>query len=148
MDHNFFAYQRRALRPLLRWGMGSSVVGVGLALLPSDYWRQMGLQAAAWGVIDAALAFAGRRSALLKAERSFAGDLSEAKEHAEADQFRRILLVNAGLDVLYIVAGLATAQYYADRPDRRGLGHGIAVQGLFLLIFDSLLARDVGARWL
>jgi hypothetical protein len=147
MDHNFFVYQRRALRPLLRWGMGSSLAGVTFALLPNDYWRQFGLQAAAWGVIDAALAMAGRRSALLKAERSFAGDLSEANEHAEAEQFRRILLVNAGLDVIYIIAGLATASRYADTPGRRGLGHGIALQGLFLLIFDSLLARDVGARW-
>jgi hypothetical protein len=148
MDHNFFVYQRRALRPLLRWGMGSSVAGVTLALLPSDYWRQFGIQAAVWGVIDAVLAVAGRRSALLKAERSFAGDLSEANEYTEAEQFRRILLVNTGLDVIYIIAGLATASRYADTPSRRGIGHGIALQGLFLLIFDSLLARDVGARWL
>lgn len=148
MDHNFFVYQRRALRPLLRWGVGSSLAGAAMALLPSAYWRQFGMQAAAWGAIDAALAIAGRRSALLKAERSFAGDMSEAKERDEAEQFRRILLVNAGLDVIYIVAGLATARRYADRPGRRGLGHGVAAQGLFLLIFDSLLARDVGARWL
>jgi hypothetical protein len=148
MDHNFFVYQRRALRPLLRWGMGSSVVGTALALLPSSYWRQLGVQAAAWGMIDAILAVAGRRSALLKAEHSFAGDLSEAQEHVAVEQFRRILQVNAGLDVLYIVAGLAVARRYADTPGRRGLGHGIAIQGLFLLIFDSLLARDVGARWL
>jgi hypothetical protein len=148
MDTNFFVYQRRALLPLLRWGVGSSLAGCALALLPSAYWRQFGVQAATWGAIDAALAVAGRRDALLKAERSFAGDISEGQERAAAELLRRILLVNAGLDVVYIVAGMATASRYADRPGRRGLGHGIALQGLFLLIFDSLLARDVGARWL
>ncbi|NTW02092.1 MAG: hypothetical protein HGA19_12525 [Oscillochloris sp.] len=148
MEHNFFVYQRRALRPLLRWGMGSSVVGVMLSLLPDDYWQQIGTQAVAWGMIDAALAVAGRRSALVKAELSFAGDMSESQECAEAEHFRRILLLNAGLDVIYIIVGLAVAQWYNDTPKRRGLGHGVAVQGLFLLAFDSLLARDIDARWL
>ncbi|NNJ09662.1 hypothetical protein EKD04_004930 [Chloroflexales bacterium ZM16-3] len=148
MEHNFFVYQRRALRPLLRWGIGSSFIGAALTLLPSDYWRQFGTQAVTWGVIDLALAVAGQRTALVKAEQSFAGDMSEAKEHADADQFHRILQVNAGLDVIYILTGVFTAIRYANTPKRRGLGHGIAVQGLFLLIFDSLLARDVGARWL
>jgi hypothetical protein len=148
MDENFFVYQRHALSPLLRWGVGSSLAGALLAVMPSDYWRQFGVQAATWGAIDAALAMAGRRDALLKAERSFAGDISEAQERAAAEGFRRILLVNAGLDVLYIAAGLATAARNAERPGRRGLGHGIAAQGLFLLVFDGLLARDVGARWL
>jgi hypothetical protein len=148
MDHNFFVYQRRAIQPLLRWGVGSSLVGTAMVLLPSAYLRQFGMQAVAWGVIDAVLAITGRRSALLNAERSFAGDLSDAKEHEEAEKFRRILLINAGLDVVYITVGMATALRYADQPGRRGLGHGVAVQGLFLLIFDTLLARDVDARWL
>jgi hypothetical protein len=148
MEQNFFVYQRRALRPLLRWGVGSSLLGAALALFPSPYWRQFGLQAAAWGAIDAVLAIAGRRDALLKAERSAHGEIDAAHERAAAEQLQRILLVNAGLDVAYIAAGLATALRYADAPGRRGLGHGIAAQGAFLLIFDSLLARDIGARWL
>ncbi|MEI7644417.1 MAG: hypothetical protein WCJ55_09065 [Chloroflexales bacterium] len=147
MEHNFFVYQRRALRPLLRWGIGSSVVGATLILLPNDYWRQFGTQAVTWGVIDAALAVAGQRAALVKAEQSFAGDVSETQEYHEAEQFRRILLVNIGLDVFYILIGLVTASRYAALPKRRGLGHGITLQGIFLLIFDSLLARNVGARW-
>lgn len=148
MDQNFFVYQRRVLRPLLHWGMGSSVAGAVLTLLPNEYWRQIGTQAFTWGVINSALAFAGRRSALLKAEESFAGDMRESQEHAEAEQFHRILMFNAGLDVAYIAIGMLVAQHYAQQPRRRGLGHGIVVQGLFLLIFDSWLARDVDARWL
>ncbi|MEI7768361.1 MAG: hypothetical protein WCI67_00150 [Chloroflexales bacterium] len=147
MDYNFFVYQRRALRPLLRWGIGSSIIGATITLLPNDYWRQFGTQAVTWGVIDAVLAVAGQRTALVKAEHSFAGDTSESQEHLEAEKFRRLLLINSGLDVIYILIGLVTASRYAAMPKRRGLGHGIAIQGLFLLIFDSLLARNIGARW-
>ncbi|WP_129627840.1 DUF6992 family protein [Candidatus Oscillochloris fontis] len=148
MDHNFFVYQRRSLMPLLQWGVGSSVLGTALTLLPNDYWRQFGTQAFTWGMIDAVLAFAGRRSALLKAEEFFAGDMSEVQEHTHAEQFHRLLMLNAGLDVIYILAGIALAQRYAESPKRRGLGHGVALQGAFLLLFDARLARDVDARWL
>lgn len=50
------------------------------------------------------------------------------------DAFRRILLINAGLDVGYIaVGGVLLA---IKRPMLRGFGLAICVQGLFLLVFD------------
>jgi hypothetical protein len=146
-DENFFVYQRKALEPLLAWGTGSSVGGALLMLVPG-FARHFGIQAAAWGVIDVALAMAGRRRALLKAEEAAHGDLDEQAIAREAEQFRNILAFNAGLDVLYIAVGLAVAARYAGRPDRRGLGYGVAAQGAFLLAFDALLARDMGRRFL
>jgi hypothetical protein len=145
-QQNFFAYQRRALRPLLAWGVGSTVLGT-LMLPARGFWRHFGIQAAAWGAIDAALAIAGRRRALLRAEELASGQLDDGAAVREAAQFRRVLRVNAGLDVLYILSGLLTAAIFRRRADRVGLGVGIAVQGLFLLIFDALLARDVGERF-
>lgn len=145
-DENFFAFQRRALRPLLAWGVGSTLLGT-LMLPFAGFWRHFGMQAAAWGAIDAALAIAGRRRALLRAEALASQSIDEEVAAREAEQFRRILLVNAGLDLLYIAAGLLTALRFRGRPDRVGLGTGIAVQGLFLLIFDALLARTVGGRF-
>ncbi|MBP1467575.1 hypothetical protein EYB53_017815 [Candidatus Chloroploca sp. M-50] len=145
MQENFFVYQRRALRPLLVWGIGSSVLGA-LMLPFAGFWRHFGLQAVAWGVIDVLLAMIGRRSALLKAERMATGELEARDALREAEQFRKILTVNAGLDVGYILVGLAVALRYAERPDRQGLGYGIATQGAFLLVFDALLARQVGQR--
>jgi hypothetical protein len=145
---NFFVYQRRALSPLLRWGIGSSLLGAALLLVPRPFWRQFGLQAVTWGMIDVLLAIAGRRQALVRAEQFASGALDETDVEREATTFERILLVNAGLDVGYIAAGGLTAAWFADRPDRRGLGLGILVQGLFLLLFDALLARDVRRRFL
>lgn len=147
MQETFFVYQRRALRPLLVWGVGSSLLGALLAPL-AGFWRQFGLQALAWGMIDLVLAIIGRRSALLKAEALASHAIDEEVAVAEAERFRAILLVNAGLDLLYVAGGLWTARHFRDRPDRRGLGLGIAVQGLFLLCFDALLARDVERRYL
>ncbi len=144
---NFFVYQRRALRPLLRWGIGSSLIGAVLLLVPRPFWRQFGLQAVSWGMIDVVLAIVGRRQALVRAEQLASGALDESAAEREAAAFERILLINAGLDVGYIAAGGFTAARFADRPDRRGLGLGILVQGLFLLLFDALVARDVRRRF-
>ncbi len=147
MEENFFVYQRRALRPLLVWGIGSSVIGALLAPF-AGFWRHFGLQAIAWGVIDVLLAIVGRRRALLQAEALASHAIDEAVAVREAEQLRTVLRVNAGLDVLYIASGLFVARRFAQRPDRRGLGIGIAVQGLFLLIYDVLFAWDVGRRFL
>lgn len=147
MEENFFTYQRRALRPLLAWGIGSAVLGAAMLPIPG-FWRHFGAQAVAWGVIDVVLAIAGRRQALLKAEALATHALDEARATREAERFRNILLFNAGLDVLYIIAGLLVTRRYAERPDRSGLGAGIAAQGAFLLLFDALLARDMDATYL
>lgn len=147
MHENFFVYQRRALRPLLAWGIGSTLLGT--LLLPfRGFVRHFGIQAAAWGVIDVLLAIVGRRRALLRAEALATHQIDETVALREADQFQKVLRFNAGLDVLYIAAGLFTALRFSSRPDRRGLGLGIAVQGVFLLIFDLLLAHEVERTYL
>jgi hypothetical protein len=147
MEDNFYVYQRRGLRPLLVWGIGSSLAGALLALLPRPFWRQLGLQAAGWGIIDVLLAIAGRRQALLRAEELASHARDEADAARDAAQLRRVLLFNAGLDLLYIGSGAWTANRYAEQPGRRGLGAGIAIQGLFLLIYDLLFARAIGKKF-
>ena len=145
MQENFFLYQHKALRPLLVWGLLSSLGGTLLLLLPG-LWRHFGLQALVWGLIDLLLAVAGRRGALRKAAALAAGAIDAAGVTREARNFRTILAVNSGLDLLYILVGLAVAARWAERADRRGLGYGVALQGAFLLIFDGLLVRDVTQR--
>ena len=148
MSNNFFVYQQQRLRILLGWGLGSTLVGLPLLISPSPFWRSFGLQAASWGLIDAILAILGGAGARRKATRVEVGELGEEEALAEARSFRRILLINVGLDLLYIGGGLTTARRAAQRPGRQGMGMGIALQGLFLLIFDSLLAREVAQRWI
>nr|NLI50751.1 hypothetical protein [Propionibacterium sp.] len=49
---------------------------------------------------------------------------------------RRILGVNAALDVVYTLGGLALVRTRGHDPFLRGTGWGIAVQGAFLFGFD------------
>jgi hypothetical protein len=139
-QHDFFHFQHRALGVLWAWGLGSIAVGVPALLSRNQVVRQAGIQAIAWGAIDAALAWFGRRDARNKIS-------SGAKDGPhQARRFRLILLINAGLDVGYVAGGWALLRKARGREQRTGMGIGIIVQGLFLLLFDSGLAWLVGRR--
>lgn len=98
----------------------------------------MGLQALIWGGIDAAVALVGR----WLARRRQAAGLSAAELQREEGRLRRVLYVNAALDVLYVGSGLLLAfTMGAGEPLWRGHGWGIVVQGAFLFFFDLLHAR-------
>ena len=77
-----------------------------------------------WGAVDGAIALVGAR------RRSSRGP-------TDAQRLRRVLLVNAGLDVGYVAAG-----GWLVRDGRwRGDGVAVVVQGAFLLVLDSVAAR-------
>jgi hypothetical protein len=148
MAAHFFTYQRRGLGVLLAWGAGNTAAGIPMLFSPDAFVRQFGLQTLIWGAIDAALALAGRHSAQQKATRYERGELDNYAGLREARQLRRILLMNAGLDVGYILGGTWIMHAFPDRRDRCGVGLGIVVQGVFLLIYDGLFAWDLNRRWL
>ena len=61
----------------------------------------------------------------------------------EVEAFRRVLAINGGLDIAYLVTGLILV----TRRDRlaSGFGAAILVQGAFLLIFDLVWWWVLGA---
>jgi hypothetical protein len=141
------AFEDRLASRLLAWGAASVAGGAALALLGqatgSRFLRAFGSQAIGWGAIDAGLALGGRA----RARRLRSGPPADPTAvAAEASRVRRILAVNAGLDVLYIAGGLAVAAG-RGRADPAARGHGLAavVQGAFLLGFDAWHAARVPA---
>lgn len=52
----------------------------------------------------------------------------------ETEEFRKLLAINGGLDVLYLVTGLVLVTRRASIP--RGFGIAILVQGGFLMVLD------------
>lgn len=148
MSENFYRYQQRRLSLLLGWGSISMIVGLVVQFNSKPFWKQFGLQALLWGAIDAALAVFGLRSANKKQGRYALGELNFHDEKKEARGFYRILLINTGLDVFYVVGGAWLMQRFKDRADRRGMGLGILVQGLWLFLFDGLVLQEVRRRWL
>lgn len=143
MDKNFYDYQKNRFGLLLGWGAFNTLSGTLIGLTSYDkFWRSIGFMNAGWGFINALLAIGGRSGATKNARR-YPDDQQVARR--EAGKMRRLLLINAPLDVLYVVSGWwLTRQKEADK---RGWGASIIVQGAWLFVYDSLLAREVGKRW-
>ena len=110
------------VRVLGRWAVGSVLLGAALTADPRT--RGFGRQTAAWGLVDGAIALVGVR-------RQAAGRTTEPA------RLRRVLLVNAGLDVGYLAAGA----WLVRRPRWRGDGAAVLAQGAFLLWLDGRSAR-------
>lgn len=100
--------------------------------------RGFGAQAVGWGAIDALIAgigLAGQRR-----ERNAAAGEGELA----ARKLRRLLWINAVLDVGYVAGGVWLARSKGgDDPGRRGQGWGIVMQGAFLFWFDLYHALRV-----
>ncbi|MDJ1114083.1 DUF6992 family protein [Microbacterium dauci] len=117
------------VRRLTRWGTASVVIGGALALFPRT--RAFGLQNLMWGAIDVALAEFTRRQGGVPKKR----------------MLRRILLVNAALDVGYVATGAHLAARTPSfggrlsRADARGHGLAIVLQGAALFVIDLTAAR-------
>ncbi len=99
----------------------------------TKYFFQMN---AAWNVVNmgiAAFGFAGVANAYLDVDSSYM--LQEMRK------FDRILLINAGLDVLYMTTGylLLNNGLKNDRSRFIGYGRSIMMQGGFLFLFDMIL---------
>ena len=117
--------EQDVVRVLGRWAVGSVVIGGLLSADPRT--RGFGRQTAAWGAVDGAIALVG-------ALRSAAGRTTGA------GRLRRVLLVNAWLDVGYLAAGA----WLTRRTRWRGDGVAVLVQGAFLLWLDASSARRLG----
>ena len=57
-------------------------------------------------------------------------------------RMRTVFLINGGLDLAYIGAGIGLARWAAHRGDpiREGWGQALVTQGAFLLVFDGVAA--------
>ena len=97
------------------------------------YFHQMN---AYWNTFNLAIAGLG----LWAAKKQLAGEHTLARNLKEQHQTEKILLLNAGLDVAYIMTGLYLKEHgnrlNSDQP--RGYGNSLLLQGGFLLVFDII----------
>lgn len=99
---------------------------VGLWRTNREAWRGFWFVTGIWCAIDAAIGIAGLMGTV-----------------APLPDLRRLLLINAGLDVLYVAVGAVLAT--RPRPSLRGAGWAVVIQGAFLLFFDFLHAMSIPA---
>jgi hypothetical protein len=141
---NLYRFQQRSFPILLGWALGSIASGVFWMTSRTGVLSGLGSQFAGWGVVNLILAVLGLRGARRSLQRQAQGDISPAEHARQARNFERLVLVNAGLDLGYIAFGAWLAQKPSRQPEkkpglRKGVSWGIAAQGAFLLIWDSLL---------
>ncbi len=133
---NSIQIQKTGMIVLGSWAGLNLLTGVGGNFYfkkETKYFFQMN---AAWNVINLGIASIG-----------FLGipEMSEALTYPEMlnemRNFDRILLINAGLDLLYIGAGSYLLNRGLKKNNHRFIGYGrsVMLQGGFLLLFDLIL---------
>lgn len=127
--YDVLAHQERAMDVLLAWGGLSMGSGAVLTLQGSAVARGLGIQNLAWGAIDLGIALWARSGIEQKRLEGYSPE-------EERKSFRKILLINTLLDLLYIAVGVGLMA--SGKEQLRGHGIGVTLQGSFLLVFDGV----------
>ncbi len=138
-EMNIWHYQTLITRRLFAWAASNIAGGTLLLFHPHPFAQGFGLQGAAWGLVNLLIATFGQRGSKKRA----AAPNAHAPETlaAEAEKLRRILWLNAGLDVGYMLGGWLLARHKGKADARwQGQGWGIVWQGAFLFLFDVIHA--------
>lgn len=132
-------FHQTLTRRLLSWASASIATGLSLLLRGRPMQQGVGTQFVGWGVINLLIALLGGRSSRRRAAASDANTPETTAK--EARNIRRLLWVNTGLDVFYILGGWQLARTKGKTDPRwRGQGWGIVIQGAFLFVFDLIHA--------
>jgi hypothetical protein len=138
---NIWQFQNLVSRRLLRWGVMSVIIGL-LMRFGSKFWKNLGNQFIAWGAIDVGIAVGGQISARNLVDNIENPGLPEVKQE-ERKNLGRLLWINAGLDILYMLWGLRWLCKESGDGADRGNGLGVLIQGAFLFAFDLIHARNL-----
>jgi len=137
--------EQKAMKILAIWGSVNVTTGVVGSIHYNDKELKIfSLSNAGFGAVNTILGITGIRQT--KEHLNTLPSLEQGYE--DLRKTRNILLVNAGLDVGYIITGLILRETYSfqasfnDPPalGQRGLGSSLIVQGGALLLFDSITA--------
>jgi len=135
-------FQRLLSMRLLAWNILNFTAGLILLLTKHRFLQGIGSQFAGWSFINVLIANFGAISAARR-ERTLEDAHTPERRTREAQNLKRLLWVNAGLDVLYMVGGLLLLVRKNAGERTRGAGIGVIFQGAFLLTFDVIQANNV-----
>ncbi len=134
MHSAVWKFESDLTKRLLLWSILSLLFGLYVWFATNDFGRGFGIQAVVWGAVDGLIVIIGQVTA---ARRKSTTDPTR-----EADVIRRILWVNFGLDLFYILGGVWLL--FSWQGDFwQGTGWGIVLQGAFLFLFDLFHALSV-----
>ena len=137
---NIWQFQQVLSKRLLRWGLGSVLVGL-LMRFGGTFWKKLGNQFIAWGAVDALIALFGEISQRDRIDDIPNPGKSDVRQD-ESKNLKRLLWVNAFLDVFYVLGGLWWSKRDEGDGDAKGNGLGVVLQGAFLFVFDVIHALN------
>lgn len=141
-ERGIWAFQERVSTLLFNWNSANISLGL-IAGTRGGFWRGFGAQAVGWGLINWVIAAAGAHFGRKRRDALADPDSPEIFVK-EQTNLRNILWINWALDWLYIWGGWRFLRGAKPKDSTRaGAGAGIMLQGLFLLIFDSWMLREV-----
>jgi len=129
--------QQNGMLVLGSWAVGNfAVSGYQMTRTKGTtyYFHQMNVF---WNTVNMAIAVGGYLGAIQM------GDLSSMELYEEYHNFSKVLLINTGLDVAYVMTGLylrersGNVQKHTKRL--KGYGNSLMLQGGFLFAFDLVL---------
>ena len=125
--------------------------GIGYFTAKQDEWKYFHEMNALWGVVNTGIAAMG----LVGVRKEMSAKLNYQQSYDRYSANKKLYLINAGFDVLYIATGVGLAEYSVnaknDAAIYKGFGRSIALQGVFLLLFDNAMfaAHQRGnSKWL
>ncbi len=136
-------FRERLLARLGMWAGLNLLMGAWLIRRGRAFWRGFGTQAMGWGMVNGLLAQAGRIGTRRRAAALAKPPEPEIVDR-EARGLKRLLLINAFLDLLYLLGGLQLIRGRgATDAFWRGSGWGVVYQASFLFFFDLAHARKL-----
>jgi hypothetical protein len=113
--------------------------GIGYFTAQQDEWKYFHEMNVLWGAVNAGIAFMGMSG--VRKEMAAKYNYKQAYDRYRSN--KKLYLINAGLDVLYIAGGVALNEYGRtagkDQAIYQGFGKSIAIQGIALLLFDNIM---------
>lgn len=107
-------------------------IAAGQTTGETKYFHRMNVY---WNLVNLGIAGAG-----LLGSRRRSADETLGQAVRQHENMKQLLLVNAGLDVAYVVGGAYLLERAKNRPEKadqlRGYGKSVMMQGGFLLAFD------------
>lgn len=122
-------WERSTMNQLLTVGVGS--MAVGLVMMQESFGQNydQGIQHLTWGTINTTIATLALRGISKR-------DYPNLNLFNRTNQLKRVLKINALLDLVYI--GVGTAFILSNNDQLMGHGRGVVTQGSFLFLFDVL----------
>ena len=127
------------------WGIANIVDGgIGYFTAKQDEWKYFHEMNALWGIVNTGIA----TLSLVNGRKEREENLNARQAYDVYKKSKKIYLVNGGLDLVYMAAGVVLTKYGQNTKTNSalftGFGRSVVMQGAFLFIFDSFMYTTHG----